>query len=187
MFGRLCQPQQAVDLVTHIAEAARLAAVPVNGQIFATQRLFHEVGDDPAVIELHARSIGIKDACDTRVQFVIAVVGHGQGLREPFRLVVNRTRADGIHVTPIGFLLRMFQGIAIAFRGRSNQVLCLVHECRVQRMKGAQRADFQGGDSIHGVVHGTGGAGKVKHIIHLAAVKRLVDINLSEFEPGFVA
>ena len=54
-------------------------------------------------------------------------------------------------------------------------------------MKGSQGADLESFDAVHGVVHGTCRAGEVKYVIHLAAIKRLVDIDLLELETGFVA
>jgi len=54
-------------------------------------------------------------------------------------------------------------------------------------MKRAQRAHFESFYTVHSVVYGTGRAGKVKNIIYLAAIKRLVDVNLAKFKPRFVA
>ena len=47
--------------------------------------------------------------------------------------------------------------------------------------------DLQRGDSVHGVIHRTGGAGEVEDVIHRAAVERLIDINLPKFKAGFVS
>jgi hypothetical protein len=41
-----------------------LAAVAIDGERAARQRLNDEVGDDPAIIGMHARAIDIEDARD---------------------------------------------------------------------------------------------------------------------------
>ena len=78
---RLCQPQKALNLITDVAEASRLAAVAIDRQVFSTESLLHEVRNDSAIIELHARAIRIEDANNAGVHFVIAVIRHGERLR----------------------------------------------------------------------------------------------------------
>src|SRR5207248_101236 len=80
--------QDPRDQVVHIAEAAGLAAVAVDGQGFAAQRLRHEVGDDAAVVDAHARRIGVEDADDPGIQPVRPLVGHRVSLCDTLRLVV---------------------------------------------------------------------------------------------------
>ena len=70
------QPHESVDLIADVAEASGLVAVAVNRQVFAQQSLLHEIGNHSSVIHLHARPIGIEDADNARVHFVIAVEGH---------------------------------------------------------------------------------------------------------------
>ena len=40
---------------------------------------------------------------------------------------------------------------------------------------------------MNAIVHGTGGAGKVKNVIHFPAVKRLINVDLPKFKASFVA
>ena len=114
MFRGLRQANEAVDLVADIAETAGLAAVAVDGEVFAAQGLLHEIRDHAAVIQLQARAVGVEDADDAGIHFVIAVIGHGDGFGEALGFVVDRARPDGIHVAPVSFFLRMFERIAIA-------------------------------------------------------------------------
>jgi hypothetical protein len=67
-----------------------------------------------AVIELHARSIGIEDARDIGAKAVLAVIGHGEGLGEALVFVVAGARAHGVHIVPVGFHLGMDQRVAIS-------------------------------------------------------------------------
>src|ERR1022692_5222957 len=70
MFLRSRQAENAIHFVAHVAETSRLAAIAINGQIFAAQRLPHKVWDHPPIVDLHPRSIGIKDAQNARVHLV---------------------------------------------------------------------------------------------------------------------
>ena len=81
----------------------------------------------------------------------------------------------------------MLHGIAIAFGSRRNEIFRTVFAGDVERVKRAQGTNFKGGDAVQGVVHRTGGAGEVEHVIDLSVVERLVDIELLEFEARFVA
>src|SRR5919198_1002505 len=110
------QAHNAVDLIADVAEAARLRAVAIHGEIFASERLLHEVGDDAPVVDLHARAISVKDAYDARIQLLIAVVGHGRGLGKALGLVVNRAWADRVHIAPIAFSLGMLERVAVTLR-----------------------------------------------------------------------
>jgi len=62
------------------------------------------IRDHSAVVQLQARAVGVEDADDAGIDFVIAVVGHGDGFGEAFGFVVDGARADGIDVAPVGFL-----------------------------------------------------------------------------------
>src|SRR5271165_3740523 len=122
MFRRLGQAHETVHLIADVAETASLAAVAVHRQVLATKRLLHEVGNHTPIVELHARPVGIEDAHDTRVHVVIAMVSHGHGLAETLGFIVNRTRTDGIYMSPVSFFLRMLQGIAVTLRSGRNQI-----------------------------------------------------------------
>ncbi len=82
MFVRFRQTQEAVDFVADVAEAAGLAAIAVHREVLAAQGLLHEVGNDAAIVQLHARAIGVEDAHDAGIHFVIAMVGHGEASRK---------------------------------------------------------------------------------------------------------
>ena len=56
------------DLVVDEAQAPRLAAVAVDGQGLAPQRLHDEVGHDPAVAGRQPRAVGVEDPGDAHVR-----------------------------------------------------------------------------------------------------------------------
>ena len=58
---------EAVDEVGDVAEAAGLAAIPVDGQRFTLQCLRDEVGHDPAIVGTQTRAVGVEDPDDAGV------------------------------------------------------------------------------------------------------------------------
>ena len=113
------QPDQAAHQIVDITEGAGLPAMAVNGDVFALQRLDDEIRHHAAVIGMHARAIGVEDAGHLDAHIVLAVIVEEQGLRATLAFVVAGTRADRIHIAPIGFDLGMDDRVAIHFRGRS--------------------------------------------------------------------
>ena len=143
-------------------------------------------GHDAAVVELHARAVGVEDADDAGIDFVIAVVGHGDGLGEALGFVVDGARADGIHVAPVGFFLRMLQRIAVALGSGRDEIFRAVFVRDVERVKSSERADFQRGDAVNGVVDGTGGAGEVKNVIDVAHVEGFANVFFYKLETRII-
>src|SRR5580700_11354648 len=109
MLVRFRKTDEAVHFIADVAEAAGLAAIAVNGEVFAADGLLHKVGDDAAIVQLHARTVGIEDANDASVYLVITVVGHGEGFAEAFGFVVDRAWADGVDVAPVSLFLGMLE------------------------------------------------------------------------------
>ena len=95
------EPVDPLDEIGDVAERSRLRAVAVQRERLTLERLHHEVGNHPAVLRPHPRSVRVEDAHDARIDPVIAVVGHRHRLGEPLRLVVHAARADRIHVSPV--------------------------------------------------------------------------------------
>ena len=112
------QPDDAVDEIGDVGEAARLRAVAEHGDVLVAERLRHERRDGAAVVQAHPRTVGVEDPHDLRVQPVVAVVGHRHRFGEALGLVVDAARADRVHVAPVGLLLRMLERIAVHLGGR---------------------------------------------------------------------
>src|SRR5579872_667497 len=115
MFRGPSKPEKAVDCIAQVAEAAGLAAVTIDCEVIASQRLLHEVRDDAAIVESHARTVGVENARDVRVHSVVAMVRHGNGFAETLGFVINSAWAHGIDMPPVSFPLRVFQGVAVNF------------------------------------------------------------------------
>ena len=81
------------------------------------ERLPHEVRQGPAVVQAHARAVGVEDTHDPRLELVVPVVGHGDGLGKALGLVVHRAGPDGVDVPPVGLLLRVHLRVAVDFGG----------------------------------------------------------------------
>ena len=77
--------QQVVD----VHEGAGLVAVAVDGQRLAFQGLHDEVGDDPAVIHSHPRTIRVEDADDFDLHAMLPVVVYAEALGATLTLVVT--------------------------------------------------------------------------------------------------
>ena len=132
------QREDPAHLVVDVAERTRLRAGSVDRERLAVDRLDQEVRDDAPVGGPQARAVGVEDAHDPRRQVVEAVVGHGERLGEPLRLVVDRARADGVDVAEVALRLRVHERIAVDLAGRREQ------EPRVVRARrGRARAAFR--------------------------------------------
>ena len=51
-----------------------------------------------------------------------------------------------------------------------------------ERVKGSQRTDFKGGNAMDGVIYRAGGAGEMKNVVYLAAIKGITNVELAEFK-----
>ncbi len=162
------QPVDTLHQVTHVAEGAGLAAVPIDGQGLTPQGLFDEIRHHPPIVDAHTRPVGVEDAHDAGVHAVGPVIGHGHGLREAFGLVVDAPGADGIHVAPVVLRLGMHQGVAVDLAGAGQEETGALGQGQPQRVVGAQAAHLQRLDGQFQVVHRAGRAGKVEHCVQIA-------------------
>ena len=173
MLVRIQQAHDAIHQVVHVAEGARLLAVAVDGERLSEQGLLEEVGQGAAVLQVHARAVGVEDAHDARIHAVKAVVGHRQRLGETLGLVVDGAPADGIHVACVILGLGMDQRVAVDFTGGSQQVARLVCLCHAEGIVRAKRARLHGLDGqveIPGrrLRVGAGRGGEMQDRVHFA-------------------
>ena len=126
----LRQAVNPFNQIGDVAEAAGLLAIAVDGDGLAGECLMDEIGEGAAVVEAHARAVGIEDADDVRIDGVGAVVGHGHGLGEALGFVVHAARADGVDVAPVGFGLRVDFRVAVTFGGGGEQISCFLGRAR---------------------------------------------------------
>src|SRR5262245_35939374 len=62
---------------------------------------------------MHTWTVGIEDARDLDLQFVLAVIVEEQRLGATLSLIVAGTRTDRIDIAPVGFGLRMHRRVAV--------------------------------------------------------------------------
>src|SRR6185437_607556 len=156
-----------------------------HSKVFAAERLFHEIGDHATIVKLQTRTIGVEDTHNAHIDSVIAAVRGCHGFRKTFGLVVNRTRADGIYVSPITFVLWMDKRIAIALRSRSKKKRTRIVARKLQQIQNTDRAHLQRLDAILHVIFRTRRRGEIKDEIHLAGIEDLTDILLQELKSRF--
>jgi hypothetical protein len=121
--------QQADDpfhKIRNVAKGSGLGAVAINRDRLIAQSLTHEVGQGPTVVEPHPLAVSVEDADDMGVEIVNAVVGHRHGFGKTFGFVIHSPHADRIDIPPVGFLLRMFERIAVHLAGASQQIAGVV-------------------------------------------------------------
>ena len=147
------------------------------------ERLADEGGHHAAILEPHARAVGVEDADDLRVDLVIAMIGHGHRLGETLGFVVDAARPDGIDVAPVFLGLRMDERVAVAFGGGGEQeprALCLGQAERVVR---AERTDLERLDRQLEIIDRAGRRGEVENIVHRAGeIDELRHIMLDELK-----
>jgi hypothetical protein len=78
---------------------------------------------------VHSWSIGIENARDFYLEFVLAVIIEEEGLCTTFPLIVARPKSDRIYVSPVVLRLWMDDGIAInltcgGLKDSASEALC---------------------------------------------------------------
>src|SRR5436190_3433063 len=99
--GRVHHPQEALDQIVDIAEGARLRAIALQRDRLVLERLHDEIGDDPPVIGVHARTVGVEDPHHADADLVLAVIIEEQGFGAAFALIITGARPDRIDVAPV--------------------------------------------------------------------------------------
>jgi len=80
VVGGVHHSQEALDQIIHIAEGADLAAVAVERDRLALQRLDDESSTPRGRRSVHARPVGVEDPHHPDAQVVLAVIVEEQGL-----------------------------------------------------------------------------------------------------------
>src|SRR5262249_31342201 len=111
------------DHIIHVAKTSRLLAVAVDRDILPLQCLHNEVRHHSAVIQMHARSISIKDARHLYAQSVLTVVVKEQRFSAALAFVVTAAHPNWIDAAAIAFDLWVDFRIAVHFARRRLQYL----------------------------------------------------------------
>ena len=94
-----------------------MAAVTVDGDVFAFERLDDEIGYHATVVGVHARSVGIEEAGHFNAEVMLTAIVKEQCFGTSFALVVAGAEANGVHIAPVIFSLRMNVWIPIYLAG----------------------------------------------------------------------
>src|ERR1700678_1479897 len=138
-------------------------------------------------MNLQSRTIRIKNTNQMSIDLVVAVVSHYGSLGESLRLVIYRTRSSRIHVSPVGFDLRMNLGIAIALRGRCMKIASVMSPRYIERIQCPRRTHQKRLHSQPSVIHRACGRSEVEDVIYCAYIERLTDILSNKLELRFVS
>ena len=179
------EADEALDEIVHIAEGAGLATVAVEGDGLVAQGLDDEVGDDAAVVGVHARAVGVEDAGDLDAQAVLAAVVAKEGLGAALAFVVAGAGADGVDVAPVVLWLGVDGGVAIDLAGGGLKDLGLDPFGQAQHVDGAVDAGLGGLDRVVLIMDGRGRAGQVVDLVHLH-VEGEGDVVAHQLEVGVV-
>ena len=150
-----------------ITERAGLAAVAVDGDRLALERLDDEIGDHAAVVGMHARAVGVENPRDPDVAGLLAVIVEEQRLGAALPLVVTGADADGIDVAPVGFRLRMNLRIAVNLAGRGLENPGPDPLGQAEHIDRAVDRGLGGLHRVVLVVDRRGGTGEIVDFIHL--------------------
>jgi hypothetical protein len=175
------EPYEPLDEVVHVAEGARLRAVPVQRDGLVAQRLHDEVGYHPPIVRVHAQAVGIEDARHLDAQPVLAPVVEEQRLGAPLPLVVAGADANRIHVHHLRLGLGVHLRVAVHLAGGRPEDLGPDALGQPQHVDGAVHAGLGGLDRIVLVVHRRGRARQVVDLVHLH-VQREGDVVTDELE-----
>ena len=174
---------EAVDQIAVMADAARLLAIAIDGQIVALEGLDGEVRHGPTVVLAHALAIRIEYARNAHIRAVHAMVRHGHGLGKALGLVVHAADANGVDVAEVLLGLGMHQGVAIDFRSGGQQELGLFGHSQPQGLVRAQRAYLEDVDTQPLKVGRASRAGEVQDEVERAIYVDVVgDIVLNKLE-----
>ena len=163
VFG-IHQADEAVDQVGDIAEAAGLLSVAIERDVFAAQGLHDEIGDNPAIIRMHAWPISVEDPGDLDLRIVLAVIVEEQRFGAALALVIAGTDADRVHIAPVFLALRVHVRIAIDFRGRGLEDLRAGPLGEAQHVDGAMHACLR---RLYGVELVMNRACRARHVVDL--------------------
>src|SRR6516162_1631118 len=131
------EPNQAFDEIVDVAERTRLQAVAVDGDVVIPQCLNDKIRYHTAVVGVHTRTVCIEDSRHLDAQLVLAVVIEEQSFSTALALVIAGAWADGVHVAPIVFCLRVNRGVSIYLGRGGLQDLSLHAFGQTQHVDGA--------------------------------------------------
>jgi len=170
--------------VIDITEGACLCPVTKDRYVLISESLDNKVADDPSVVRMHLRAIGIEYPDNSDVNLVLPVIIEEEGLRAALPFVIAGSYADGVDVTPIIFPLWMDGGVSVDLAGGGLEYPGLYPFCQTQHMDGTHDAGLDGLDRVVLVVDRRSGTGQIVYLINFEE-DGLHHVMSYEFEIGF--
>lgn len=179
----LHEAHESFDEIVDIAEGSGLGTLAVNREILSLEGLNDEVGDNATIVGKHARTVGIKNTDHADIDAVFAMIVKEERLGCTLPLIIAGAQTNGIHVTPVGFGLRMNVGITIDLGGGGLKNTCLDPLGKAKAVDSTNHGGLHRLDGIILVVRGRSWAGKVIDAINLK-LEWVDDIVANEFKAG---
>mmetsp|Transcript_17112 Transcript_17112/g.24889 ORF Transcript_17112/g.24889 Transcript_17112/m.24889 type:complete len:304 (+) Transcript_17112:811-1722(+) len=158
---------QSIHQITHVLEGTSLRTISVDRQWLILQSLNNEIAHHTSIIRMHPWSERVENTRYANLNIVLFLIAVHHRLRHALTLIVARSGSDGVHVTPVGFLLGVLFGITINFGSRSEKHAGLDAFGEAEHVDGSHGGCFDGFDRVVLVVWGTGWAGKVIDLVYL--------------------
>jgi hypothetical protein len=179
------EPDKAVNKIINIAKGPGLTALAVNGNVFTSQTLQDEIGDNPTVVGLHSGAVSVENAGNLYGQVMLPVVVRKKGLRTAFTFIVAGVGSNGIDIAPVGFRLGMHFRGAVYFGCGCLEDFGLGPFGQAQHVDGSVYRSFCCLYRVELIMNGRGGTGEVVDFIYLH-IKGKSDIVAEKFKLGVV-
>jgi len=114
---------------------------------------------------MHAGAVSVKDAIDTDIDFVLAMIIHTQGLGYAFAFVVTTSRSDRVNISQVSFGLGVNFRITIDFRSGGLQKTGVMFLGQTKHVDHPFGIGFDGADRVVLVVDRGSGAGQVVYLV----------------------
>lgn len=164
-FGGIHQADGGFNEIVYVAERTGLRAVAIDGNGLVVEGLDDEVGDDAAVVRMHAGAVGIENASHSDGNVVLPVIVEKKRLRAPLPLVITGADSNRVDVAPISFGLRVNVGIAVYFAGGGLEDFTLKPLGEAEEVESAKHACFHCLDGVGLIMERRCGTGKIVDFI----------------------
>ena len=155
------EQDQTVDEVVDVLERSGLLAVTVDGHVLALERLDDKVGDDSAVVRVHPGAKGVEDSGNSDLDVVLSHVAVREGLGDSLALVVARSGANAVDVTPVVLSLRVLLWVTVDLGGGRDEESRLGSLGKTKHVEGTHERRLDGLDGVVLVVRWGCGAGEM--------------------------
>ena len=160
-----------------------MAAIAVQSQRLAPQRLHNKIADYPTVIRKHPRAIGIEDLRHPYLHIIHSEVIETKGFSDALTFVVATAHTNRIDRAPVTLRLGMHLRVAVHLAGASEQQPRSHPPGKTKHVVCAQKTCLGSLDRIELIMNWRGWASQMPYPIHLQ-LDRLSDVMTDEFETG---